>query len=1005
MPPKTHVTVTVGGHSMSVSNGGRDHRGDASVDWQERCMRLAEENHQLKLERNQQEQQLTELNSQFARLKRDFKMGTPRASEGGGGEGDENAPTATQYKAALSKLQAVTRQRDEALQQVSDLKAKLARFKNYDKAGIAPPPVSPSQSMGASATAGKSRPSTASPRGGAVSVMDILTGGAGFGGARSTSLDPLPFHYQSQQASFLIPSGARPGESVALDAHRAAVQELEQRVQRDAGRIRDLMNERDSLRAQQDVAAHARSSFAPDRSRAEADRTAAAEAELISLRQRCATMQSRLETVTLERDRLQSELSRASPNHGQSSSPLASAHQPQFEFVSTAERSVAFDQPLGSGMAAGIHYRSQRTLEGLGGSDGANGVRAAVAEQTAQLTVLARRFEDAQSHAVSLQRECERLVGELKAIHNSLADEKRRVFQLEHEKATLTVKAARTDDVERALTMKNEELIRCEQELLRMVDKLQECARETESQVRLEYNTRVLDLEGMRDEADRTRRAKERELFNVQLELQETKRQLEATREDLAHFRARYESTSNERADLASKLASHIAAHPMTATAAEETVSRLMKPSLSERQAELNVLSEGAQWDENWELTKAREALSAALLDNELAEGRLVVVERDLKSKGEALVLCTKQRDELLEENLSLRERLSHFNVTQVRRERAAIESQAGQPGAVAITVDYIKCTEDALRLDGESGDIAPALFVSLDGLSGFQSAVSEMVYTMDGEVQLPFEFKGLSAGSDALAAMRSDQVELQLHRSVGLAAHIVASGSIAFTRLLGRCAEDGGDATIEVPLQRGDGGTAASLTLRVKVSNIGLAYTVAGKSVAKDRAEVSTAYALATLGRGDVADKINSWLLAFRAVRALRVTVTRATNLAVNARGVAPTPYVFYTATGAEDDFTAITDTVVHTTGALMTQNPSFDAVPRDHAVTIGSALFDFLQAGAITFVIFDSQADDGDVDSNLGTAVVQLATLVESPQATIVRALPLHPSGHLEVALSWLR
>jgi hypothetical protein len=1013
MPP-VKVTVTAPAHRYVASthtpsgagNGG--HHGSVSQDdLQERCHRLTEENRQLKVARNQQDQQLKDLTAQFARLKRDLKIATPRSSEGGIRDENFGASSTDQVRTLQKQLASMTKQRDDALAQVAELTAKLARFRGYDKAGIsgvaaASAPVGHTPSPNSAAPASLTRPRYAQSAGAvglAVSVVDILTGATAptpsasmmFGGA-------VPHDVPSAMQSVLIP----PAETIPLQAHRSVVQDLQQRGKADASRIKDLMHERDALRAQLDSAASRSTAPSPMKSRPEADRAAVLEAEAASLRQRFADLQSKLEAVSLERDRLLLEVKtrRAASPVGSQYRGLEPTSQGAYNFATTADASCAPTFPRAGGDAS--YYVTHQ----------AHGIDAAVSEQTAQLTVLARRFEDAQSHALSLQQECERLVGELRTMHNSNAEEKRRIFSLEHEKATLTVKAARTDELERALTLRTEEHMRCEQELLKMVDKLQSCSREIESQLRLEYNTRLVELEAMREDADRSRRAAEREMHSLKIELQETKRLLEASREDTTHFRTRFETASNERTDLASRLASHVASHPVTSAAAEETVARLLTTAEAERRAELNDLNDGSQWDEKWELNKLREAMATATLDLELAESRAQAFERDAKLKTGAVVTCTKQRDELLEENLQLREQISGIKTSLVRRERAVLDDQAGKPASVTLTVDSIKSDAALLGfadadVDGTGGGVPVTLFLTVDGFPGFEAAVSDMFHTANGEVLLPFVFGGFVVNPAELKGLATERVNLQLHRSTGLESAVVGSASLPIGRLFGRCLEDAGDATLLVPLLDGTSERVAHVTLRVQVSHIALALAVlrpddwqGGEGPRLTRPLQTSAHALATLGKTDVAQQLNAWLLAFRAVRGIRVSVLRCQGLTKNTKGIDPTPYVFYTAT--DGGIGCVVDTVVHTRNRLTTCDPTFDGEPTDHPAVVRSSLLSYLRSTVLTFVVFDAQADDA--ETNLGSAIVSLARLAESPTTTLYEELTLHPAGKLFCTVSWV-
>jgi hypothetical protein len=232
-------------------------------------------------------------------------------------------------------------------------------------------------------------------------------------------------------------------------------------------------------------------------------------------------------------------------------------------------------------------------------------------------------------------------------------------------------------------------------------------------------------------------------------------------------------------------------------------------------------------------------------------------------------------------------------------------------------------------------------------------------------------------------------------------------------TRILANVLEGGGTAVLHVPLLDGAGEAVAEISLRVRVSHVALALAVvrpdlqqelAASPMTDDATKKETAtYALATLSKGDAASRVNAWLFSFRGVVALRIAVQRCRGLAKSADGVEPSPYVFYTVDCAEGLAALIADTVVHTAGRKLTCEPDFDADPVEHPVRIGSTLLDYVKSGSVTFAVFDSRSTD--TEANLGTTTVDLAPLAESPLSTVVTDAPLHPSGTISIAMSWVR
>ena len=149
-------------------------------------------------------------------------------------------------------------------------------------------------------------------------------------------------------------------------------------------------------------------------------------------------------------------------------------------------------------------------------------------------------------------------------------------------------------------------------------------------------------------------------------------------------------------------------------------------------------------------------------------------------------------------------------------------------------------------------------------------------------------------------------------------------------------------------------------------------------------------------------AANLRAALLALRAVKALRITVHRCSDLL--SHNGPPTPYIFYTSKPV-GNIQLVEDTTVYTRTKVISANPAFDSEPRDHSIGSGvvtPAILRHIEESCITFIVFDHL--NSDPAFNLGVAEVPLKPLLMGPTATIVTSEKLHPQGSIEISISWV-
>ncbi|KAH9598977.1 hypothetical protein LSM04_004905 [Trypanosoma melophagium] len=651
-----------------------------------------------------------------------------------------------------------------------------------------------------------------------------------------------------------------------------------------------------------------------------------------------------------------------------------------------------------------------------------------IQDKSKQITILTSRMQGAQQQAETLKGECTRLVEELQRFHSLLAETKRELFEVEHEKSILQVRCARMEELEEAFKRKSEEIIRLEQELLRTAGTLQSCNRETEEAVRRELASRIADLQEMRDSAESRRREKESQLLEAQHQLVELQRQLDVSREDVQMYREQLQKAEKERAELSRNiaLAGHTVeefgeedVHRALAVAAVRKAARgtktlartrgtstneVAKKIPSEEAQEALDMWETLQWDEGWEADQLREALASAALDMELASTRCQQMSEQIEEERKLQQALSKERDTLLEENIELRRRLTHVQTVfakqqleayRVAKLRGTEESNIKDNGLITFNIRDLECDTGLLRALGISNPTgaAVALFFSLDGLKSYDTMLSPTFYSLDEPLDITFRYDQMEREELTLSDIRNTTFIFQLHQVHGATNTVIAMAELPGVALLS-CREL--TVSERIVMLSGNGEASGAITVEMCASNLIL-------PILLDRPLISETNTNKNSGNDNndmflTAEALRAALISLRGVVALRVQVFRADGLLASPT---PQPYVFYTAS-APSGLSCIRDTVVHTSTKAFTTDPVFDVDPVDHRLVMDRELVQFVAEGFIVFVVFDEQAKE--VRANLGVVEVPLRPLLASPQAVVRTTEVLHPQGTLSVGLSWV-
>lgn len=667
-----------------------------------------------------------------------------------------------------------------------------------------------------------------------------------------------------------------------------------------------------------------------------------------------------------------------------------------------------------------------------------------VHRKASEATLLNSRLQYAQGQVETLKGECNRLIEELKEAHTAHADTKRALFTVEHEAASLRTRCGSMDELELALQRKTAECTNIEQELLKLVGSLQTCQRETETAVRSEFDSRLTEVQEMRDTAERERREVERKLLNCQHDLAELRRRLESTQEDLQLYRGQVAKLEKEKSVMSAQIA--FAGHTAAAAAAagadltDDDVHRALAVAaikkrgsrIPKREADMGgaggattnggatATSQGAadaagatpakearealglfealSWDGDWEQGQMREALATAAMDLELAETRCQQMAEQVEQSREMLRKVSDERDILLEESIALRGRVAHvqtiFAKQQLQAYRAAATASGlDAEGLITFSIRGLHSQEAAMcRSLGIANLKAPvSFFFTLEGLADYEAMVGPTLRALDDVVDVRFQYEGLAKDAVTLAAIEQTTFCFQLHCAAGETSRLVAMAELPGASLLN---------AREVPVEDtlnlidGEGQKVGSILVEFCCARLVLPILL-GAPLSDPRAG-ATSFTLS-------AQEIKAAMVALRTVCYLRIQVFRAEGLGGSAEaGTAPQPYVFYTASSPLGALNCVRDTVVHPSSRAFTTDPVFDAMPVDHRVIVDPALIRFVAFGVISFVLFDERATN--VQSNLGVVEVALRPLLNSPHATIRVTEKLHPQGTLSVGLSWV-
>ncbi len=631
-------------------------------------------------------------------------------------------------------------------------------------------------------------------------------------------------------------------------------------------------------------------------------------------------------------------------------------------------------------------------------------LQSSINDKSTQITVLTNRLSYTQSQVNALRGECERLVEEMRAVHNQHADVKKQLFEAQHQNAALAIRCDRMNELEQALHNKNEELLKVEQELLKLIDRLQGCSRETELQVRREMNDRINELEAMREEADKVRRLRERDVILLQQELGDAKRRGDVALADADVYRKELERMQGEKQDQAER--SVLYGTMSSVMDLDDDVHKAMAMANIRRRQGQSVLSnggslraataaegaaatldmwEGMAWSDDWEAGKLREALATAALNLELAETRCMQLTHEAETRDVSAKDIARERDVLLEENIEMRRRISNvqtmFAKQQLDKYHQAVAAGQSNTGAIAFSVTRITCDPKIQQLpDGSAYN--PTLFLTLDGLEGYHTMISGNFYSVSSALDIRFVYEPLHIAETTVTLLQRTTFTFQLHQSFGLESVIVAVGEISGAKLL--TCRDGSTLLENIALINDNGEKIGDCSVAIDVRSLFL-------PVLLERPLTDMLMP---------ADAVRTALVALRSVRSLRIQVFKGTNLCEGSPA-APRAYVFMTAL-AIDGITCLPDTTISAQDSVANANPIFDVVPRDFPVVLDRSLVQFIAYTRVTFVIFDHNAKD--VQSNIGMVVVPLRALLKSPSETMLVKESLHPSGELEIGFSWV-
>ena len=911
---------------------------DVPVSWEERCARLQEENRQLKVQRNEQDQLIKDLNTKFRRLVRDYKAMTGVAPTIEAGS--STTPRSARSNSSLvSKLAAVEAQRDSAQKQLADMK-RILKMRGGPLSTVLHQGDETLQYKQESIDEYLARHEREAIRSGSA---DRRRASSSHGSQRGSTPERSP-----SRTSRTSPSKPERGNEATL-----------------YNRIHELENEVSMLRRQRDDDARTIRNLESELSRARSGSshlstvamshyphvtTGAAASdqsrELQNLREKVAADSAHIEALKRERDNLEFKL----------------RMRPSSE-----------------------DYQGYRSMDA--DPDTMIRLQREITEKSSQVTLLTSRFSHSQEQVQMLKNECDRLVDEIRSMHSQNAEIKRRMFDLEQEKNTLELKSDRVNELEVAYKLKADEVMNCEQKLLSLVDRLQSCSRETEMQVRRSCQDRFAELESMRDEADRLRRAKEHDNFTLKQDLSDSKAAIKNLKEELEQYKADVQKLRSENHELQEKAALMGSVPADLTDDVHKAMAMMTLKKKRDDELDMGELWKGIEWSDGWEASRMREAVSTATFDLQLADQRHQQLTEQLTEKTALLTGISKERDELLDENITLRRRITGIQTTLTKRMlQAAQDLKKESNASLTFTLTNIQC-DPRITAAPDGSTFSPTLFFTLDGLEGYELAVSDHFYRTTSELAVLFVFGNLPVQPSTMDRIASATFVLQLHQSYGTECDVVAAGTIDGSSLLNGY-DGSGIVSLSIDLVGVDGGAVGAVQGTATLSEEYVPFLLERKVGDPSTARLSY-------------ESLQANVLSLRSVAALRIHVYRATGL--RSDGHIPQPYVFYTVTNVPAGLSSfIGDTVIHPSGSTVTANPTFDVNPREHQVIMDMNVVRFLHQAVVSFIVFDATSKD--FETNLGVAAVPLERLLRSPTETIQTTETLHPQGTLEIGISWI-
>lgn len=1050
--------------SAAAGHGSTAALSASEATWFDKYHKLLEEHMRIKQERKEQEQRLTDITTKFRKVTRDLKLSGFDSGEASTAADEILQPYQREIRELKERLQQVTAERDSARADAAELRKLMG--------------MRPAGSMtGSSSGGGGGRHASSAAAAGIVDVSSLVNrkqslGGSGHPSSSSSSSDDvlklrvalneeivkndrLSQHCENLRAQLAVAAAASSMSASNNNNQQYHNNGMNRSPARQQSPVRGV-----GVQSSSTVSTGAYQNVSSNSNAAEISQL---NARLIEYK--AALDASQRDKVEVERQlheakmRLASSQQQQQPSGGASSSAfMMSGSTPQQQYGTPNLRG-------GSGVVSAAAAAGPASTSSYAAAAADHAAHSALqhinTDLTAQVASLAQRLDFSNGQVQTLRAECERLLNEIKRAHGDVADARRETFEAQQRLSATQVKAGRVDELEASLQSKTEDYRRCEQELYQLVDRLKTCNRETESQVRSEFQGRLRDAETLRDEAEAARRMRERELSSVTQDLASCRRDVRSKDSEIEHLTAELHKARRQNDELQHKAQTQRFASQRDASDAhlvQEAVASVMSSNQALHHPHphhhhtaaaaataggsmsATPLFDGAtsSWNEKWELQQIREQAAAAILDRETAEQRASDFELAVRRKSELLETVMEERDQLLAENLELRRRLSGVQTcfTRTLEESSMIKQQldnstmmmAGGGALVASSSSAspphrsasITVTLSGIFLKGFSG----LHIASLEGVAGFECGVSDPFAVLgDGtptgpSIEVPFRFSHISLDDEhTLHALRDAFFSLQLHQvRDGSKAALVAIARVPVGASVAACLETGNTCS-RIELLGGDGSVVGGSTFVTSVDNAALPLALLPPIDAKASAAVKLGFATASADP----DAMRSLLLRMRAVRGVRIQILRCNGLY---NGADPnrvlTPYVFYTTTleqragriaagggGAGDWPLAhiISDTAVHTRTRAVTNDPVFDVEPKDFTFRVfDPQVAAFFRHAMLSFVVYDVNCERP--EEHVGMVSVPLAGLLESPSVSLIKNdVPLDPRGTISFTVSWIK